>query len=572
MLTPKQLEHCPDGMVELYAQLESDILADMARRIATYDYFIPSAQWQFEKQKELGNLSKDIIKTLSRATGKSEDELRRLMSQAGAEALAADDEIYRTAGKEPPPVNQSKALLAVLNAAYKKNDKLFKNLTKTTARTATGQFEAALDRAHLQIMSGAFDQNTAIRNAVKNLSKQGIGAVKYPSGHTDTIEAAVRRATVTGVNQTCIQLQLARAEEMGCDLVETTAHGGARPEHAVWQGRVFSLSGEHGKYPDFYKSTGYGTGAGLGGWNCRHSFSPFFEGISKAAYSKTELKDYEAKKYRFNGVKMTEYEASQKQRYIERQKRRWKRENAAMAAAGLDTSESAAKIAKWSAIEKDFCRQTGLKRQAERSFIGAKTAGKGLNGAAKSGIIKNIDLDDLDFVTYNTGMKEEVVKYIGSTVKELEQSLGVRFNYVSNEIKSTGSHGTAIFQTEPVSFGRGKVLLQLNINTEVLAGKSIADIDKMFKNADNTIVNSLHDALVHETGHAKLISGLTLNQVQDLYKYLLQPDEKGLFNSISGIAFADGAEAIAEIEVLFARGEKVPDELKEFYMMFIGRG
>ena len=387
MLTPKQLEQCPDGMVELYAQLESDILADMARRIATYDYFIPSAQWQFKKQKELGNLSKDIIKVLSRATGKSEEELRRLMSQAGAEALVADDEIYRTAGKDPPPVNQSKALLAVLNAAYKKTDKLFKNLTKTTAQTAAGQFEAALDRAHLQIMSGAFDQNTAIRNAVKNLSKQGIGAVKYPSGHTDTIEAAVRRATVTGVNQTCIQLQLARAEEMGCDLVETSAHSGARPEHAVWQGRVFSLSGKHDKYPDFYKSTGYGTGAGLGGWNCRHSFSPFFKGISNAAYSKSELKDYEAKKYRFNGVKMTEYEASQKQRYIERQKRRWKRENAAMAAAGLDTSESAAKIAKWSAIEKDFCRQTGLKRQAERSFIGGKTAGKGLNGAAKSGII-----------------------------------------------------------------------------------------------------------------------------------------------------------------------------------------
>ena len=386
MLTPKQLEQCPDGMVELYAQLESDILADMARRIATYDYFIPSAQWQFKKQKELGNLSKDIIKVLSRATGKSEEELRRLMSQAGAEALVADDEIYRTAGKEPPPVNQSKALLAVLNAAYKKTDKLFKNLTKTTAQTAAGQFEAALDRAHLQIMSGAFDQNTAIRNAVKNLSKQGIGAVKYPSGHTDTIEAAVRRATVTGVNQTCIQLQLARAEDMGCDLVETTAHGGARPEHAVWQGRVFSLSGKHDKYPDFYKSTGYGTGAGLGGWNCRHSFSPFFEGISNAAYSKSELKDYEAKKYSYNGVKMTEYEASQKQRYIERQKRRWKRENAAMAAAGLDTSESAAKIAKWSAIEKDFCRQTGLKRQEERSFIGDKAAGKGLNGAAKRGI------------------------------------------------------------------------------------------------------------------------------------------------------------------------------------------
>ena len=89
---------------------------------------------------------------------------------------------------------------------------------------------------------------------------------------------AVRRAVVTGVNATALKLQETLMDEMGCDLVETSAHAGARPSHAVWQGKIFGRSGTHPKYPSLVEGTGYGTGEGLGGWNCRHSIMPFFEG------------------------------------------------------------------------------------------------------------------------------------------------------------------------------------------------------------------------------------------------------------------------------------------------------
>ena len=82
---------------------------------------------------------------------------------------------------------------------------------------------------------------------------------------------------------------------------------------------------------------------------------------SPRAYSDQLLEDYNAKKYTYNGKKLTEYEASQMQRHHERQIRRWKRENAAMQAAGQDTAESAAKIRSWQERQKDFIRQTGLK-------------------------------------------------------------------------------------------------------------------------------------------------------------------------------------------------------------------
>ena len=151
--------------------------------------------------------------------------------------------------------------------------------------------------------------------------------------------------------------------------METTAHSGARPSHARWQGQVFSRSGKSKKFPDFRRATGYGTGPGLGGWNCRHSFHPYFEGMA-STYGAKELKKLEAKSITYNGEKLTEYEASQRQRYIERQIRRWKREQQAMKAAGQPQEEARAKLKEWRALQTDLVEQTGLKRQYDRERAG----------------------------------------------------------------------------------------------------------------------------------------------------------------------------------------------------------
>ena len=366
MLTPEYLQSVPDAMVELYAQAEADILADMARRINGFDMFIPSAQYQMQMLEEMGALRSDIVRELSRLTGKSKKEITAIMREAGMETMASDEEIYKAAGLSSSPAAASPAVQEVLAAGLKKTGGLFTNLTKTTANTATKQFERALDRAYMQISSGAIDPATAIKNAIKSLAKDGVGAITYPSGHVDSLEVAVRRAVITGVNQTCGKMQEARADELGCDLMELTAHAGARPSHAEWQGQIVSRSGRPGYLS--LDDIGYGTGAGFKGWNCSHDWRPYFEGMPRT-YSKELLDSYESKEYEYNGRKMTEYEALQQQRSIERQIRRWKRENVAMKAAGLDTTESAAKIAKWQGVQNDFISQTGLKRQAEREHI-----------------------------------------------------------------------------------------------------------------------------------------------------------------------------------------------------------
>ena len=242
MLAPDYLDHAPDRLVLLFQQVEDDILRDVARRISKMDTLTPTANWQLWRYEQTEALRQDVVKKLARYTGKSEAEIRRLMQEAATLAMEAEDEIYYHYGKEPTPFADNATLQALLNAGYQQTAGTFHNLTATTANTVSGQFEAALDRAHLKVSSGAFDYKSAVKSAVDSLADT-MKYVTYPTGHTDTLEVAARRAVLTGVNQTGAKLQVARADEMGVEFFETTAHGGARPSHAEWQGRQFHRGG-----------------------------------------------------------------------------------------------------------------------------------------------------------------------------------------------------------------------------------------------------------------------------------------------------------------------------------------
>ncbi len=180
-----------------------------------------------------------------------------------------------------------------------------------------------MDLAYLQISTGAFTPQKAIRQAVKSIADDGIKAFRYNSGHNDQIDVAVRRAVVTGVNQVTGKLQIMRMDEMDCDLVEVTSHFGARPSHADWQGQIYSRSGTSRKYRDFEDSTGYGTGDGLKGWNCYHDFYAYFEGLSSPSFTEYDKEANDKA-----------YEIGQEQRKLERAIRVEKKRCVAYDAAG----------------------------------------------------------------------------------------------------------------------------------------------------------------------------------------------------------------------------------------------
>ena len=390
-LDPKLLDSLPDTLVDMYGLVEIDILEDMARRLSTYDYFIPAAQHQLQKLQELGGVHSEIIAKLSAMTGKSQQEIVDLLAEAAAKSIEDDIEYYTAADVYKPSQVNTEALHAQLNSGLLQTQQAFKNITGTTANTATKQFENALDRAWTQINVGGMDYTTAIQRAIKDLSQAGIGSIEYKSGRVDNIEVAVRRALVTGANQTAVKTQEALADELNVDLVEVTAHGGARPSHAKWQGKVFSRKGrikiDGVVYEDLAEATGYGKAGGLCGVHCKHNFHPYIPGAPKA-YSSKQLEDYNAENVEYNGEMYTEYEASQIQRGIERKIRSLKRQVSAMEAGGQDAGVQRRALRDTQKAYTDFTKQTGLKKQSARTQI--PTGANNITGRAENSKKQNL--------------------------------------------------------------------------------------------------------------------------------------------------------------------------------------
>ena len=259
MLTPDYLKDVADDAVKLYARLEDSIIKDVVRRLKDTEFeMTESARFQIRVAQEAGMLYDDIVAKVASYSGVSEKIVKKTFENSAIEALKYDDKIYRKQGLTPIPLKQQTSMLNVLKNTLNKTNGSLYNLTLTTASTTQEKFVEVCNDAYMQIVSGAFDYNTAIRKAIKKFS-DGV-QVEYDSGYKLNVKSAVKRAVMTGVNQTCLKMQELRAEEMGCDLVEVTAHEGARPEHAEWQGKIYSRSGKSTKYPSLVEATGYGTG------------------------------------------------------------------------------------------------------------------------------------------------------------------------------------------------------------------------------------------------------------------------------------------------------------------------
>lgn len=388
MLPPSYLDRMPDAFVQLWQQVEEQILQDVARRIGKMDKVTAAANWQLWRYQQTEALRNDVVKLLAKYTGKSETAIRKLLLQAATEAMEREDAIYYHYDMEPTPFEENAALNNLLDAGARQTCGTWQNLTATTANTVTGVFERTLDTAWLKVSTGAFDYKTAVKQAVDSLADD-MPMVTYPSGHTDSIEVAARRAVLTGVNQTTGKLQVARMDEMGCEFVETTAHGGARPSHAEWQGRRFhrggavDYKGRH--YPDFETATGYGTGAGLCGWNCRHTFFAVFPELGDPPqWTQEQLQELNARNIEYNGKKYTAYEISQMQRARERNVRRWKKRYLAEDAAGLDATDSAVRLKAARQSLAEFAQATGGRVDSARVSVPKFGRSEASRASAKS--------------------------------------------------------------------------------------------------------------------------------------------------------------------------------------------
>ena len=251
MLTPSQLENIPNEFIELFSELESFVIQDIARRLKKTGEITSTAEWQKERAKLIG--IRNVEAKISEILKLADKQIELLFPEIALTSIKAENEIYKAAGLKPRDFNKTKEFQDYIKAAIKNTKGDIENITQSLgfAETQNGHvvynniakfYQKELNIANIKITSGVSDYNSAIKDAVKKLSKSGLRYIDYEKGYSNELSVAVRRATLTGVHQMCNQMSIFAMEEiLGKDsrkFVEVTYHVGHRPDH-WWGGQVF---------------------------------------------------------------------------------------------------------------------------------------------------------------------------------------------------------------------------------------------------------------------------------------------------------------------------------------------
>ena len=249
-------------MVEqLVYQLETDILGRIAYYLSRGS--VASADWQTMKLRDLGLLSYDVQRIINKYRG-------RILLQTGREVEASADDILRLIRENSP---KGKKLVATRTAAMRDiiNTWVSSATSKTNiamatlAQSAGKKYVAAVSKASLSVITGTDTLQKSVMRSIGELER--LDAFVDKAGRTWTPEGYVKMVVRDNQRRVSTETMFQAAREGDTDLVEVSSHAGARPKCAPYQGKIFSISGTHPKYPAL-SSTSYGEPDGLLGINC----------------------------------------------------------------------------------------------------------------------------------------------------------------------------------------------------------------------------------------------------------------------------------------------------------------
>lgn len=323
-----------------FQDLEERLMANIIRHCKDYDQPIATDQWLMKKLAEIGKLNKENIKIIAQSTGVSNTAMERMLNDMADKVIKEVEPGMRQLVRqglvgEAVPVSQSKNVKQVITTLrgqakdtlnlcnttmlYKAKD-AFKGLVNNMASTAQeiAEKQSFLDTLNEHVTTaviGAESRQQALTKCIREFNEKGIPAFVDRAGREWTPEAYVNMNMRSTSNTMAAEIQMARADDYGIDLVEVDSHSGARPKCARDQGKIFDRANKSTKYPHWNTSS-YGEPDGLLGINCGHHIFPYIEGVSIRRHFPTEDLDANDK----------EYKEVQVQRSLERAVRKQKRE------------------------------------------------------------------------------------------------------------------------------------------------------------------------------------------------------------------------------------------------------
>lgn len=340
MLKPDYFYGKTDKLVEMYQELENWILSDIAARLIKSGELSGTADRELWKLQQMGLHNTEIVKKIAEMSGKSRNEVRRLLRDSVMTSFSDDKEVLTqiSASDIISPLKNNMAILA-MNAELIKTSGELDNLTKTTINQTQKDLLNMLNEVDYRVAYGMQSYSSAVCEVLDRYAESGV-MVEYPTGTKRSLEAAVRCCIVTSMNQTAAQVTNVYFAQYKIEYVLVSAHPGARYDkknptgitsHDHWQGKAYKIIGSEPGFPNLLESTGYtidvetGKGTvvdllGLHGYNCRHSHGPWRKDMVNKYIDENGNVNINADE----SQKL--YDLQQKQRFLEREIRKTKRE------------------------------------------------------------------------------------------------------------------------------------------------------------------------------------------------------------------------------------------------------
>ena len=381
MLTPDQISVLQDRAYRITDPINNYLLEDIARRIAEAGQFTSTAAYQVWRAQQLGVSQRELKKQLRKLLNVSQKEIEKLLTQSAEVGYRFD--LSRLPHAAAVPFEKSAVLQQIVSAAVELAQKDFTNLTQTlgmidpygNAQPLQAAYRACTDFAFKQVITGAADYSTAIRQATRNLAAKGVRVIDYKSGVHTSLEASVRRNIMGGLGLMQERISQANHDALDCNGWEITAHANSAPDHEPIQGRQYSDTA--------YEALNNSLVRRIGTLNCGHAAFPIILGVNSPQYTPEGLEKLRAdneKGVTIDGKHYTGYEATQMQRKLERAIRSQKRRVMIDEAVG-DNEKLVADRIKLRRLHQEyerFSESAGLKTQYERTetaqFETARTA------------------------------------------------------------------------------------------------------------------------------------------------------------------------------------------------------
>lgn len=418
-----------------FLNLEHMILEDIVRRIKKAGKITSTADWQINRLRIIGYSSEDIEKMIKETLKLSYPDVFELYDKVIDWEYVRNKDIYEQVNAKYIPYEENKELQQLTEGFIQQSNEELRNITqsmgfyvdygngKLVMTPLADIYQNYLDQAIAGVVYGTFDYNTMIRKVVTQLTNSGLRYVDYASGWHNRVDVAARRAVMTGVSQLTGKISDMNAEKLGTEHFEVAWHSGARPSHAVWQGKVWSKK-------ELVTVCGLGTGPGLLGWNCYHEYYPFVKGISERNWTDEWLAEQNRKENTpktFNGKEYTLYEAKQQQRKTETAMRAQREKVVLLKQGGADPDDVMIARAKYQGQLNEyarFCKKMGLVQERERIYYDMRgriaTNTKDQNRKYTADMIRNADRDSKQYYRYKN--------IIGADVGSLEKFRQMKYN------------------------------------------------------------------------------------------------------------------------------------------------